>query len=104
MAHQRAMDAALLRNEISQSKKAQTSYLDQVDKARVLEKRREKAEASGKAPSAAATAAEAPAKTERSFKQRKLVKEDGSDSAQKRDRGTPGQKKELQNVMDNLFG
>lgn len=98
VAHQRAMEAALLRNEISQSKKAQASYLDQVDKARMLEKRREKAEASGKGPKEPTT--------ERSFKQRKLVKEpkQANSATEKRDSGTPGQKKELQNVMDNLFG
>lgn len=107
VAHQRAMDAALLRNEISQSKKAQASYLDNVDKARLLEKRKEKQQDRGKEVSKP--------KTERNFKQRSTVgagvggdgdEEDGQ-KQKKRKKAAPASKEdagELQNVMDNLFG
>lgn len=105
VAHQRAMEAALLRNEISQSKKSQASYLDQVDKARLLEKRKQRegedgVEKESKKP-----------KVEREFKQRATIKNNqpqGVSKSGKKTKKVEGCSKDdsgaLQNVMDNLFG
>lgn len=94
IAHQRAIEQAVLRNEISQSKKAQASYLNQVDKARVLQKRREKEEEAGKP-------AKKP-KVDRDYKQRKTI----GQKKQTGDEGSSEGRKSsaaLQGVMDSLF-
>lgn len=119
IAQERAKEAALLRSEISQSKRAQSSYLDQVEKSRVQRRIKEKRELSSKAASSNAddlkeganedapsqedahqVAQEQPVakrKKQRAFQQRETIK---SSQAQPQDDKS---NKVLQGVLDNLF-
>lgn len=97
IAQQQAVEQALLRNEISQSKKDQAGYLRQVEKARVQGKIEEKREKKRKEQpiDGFGESKEKKIKTQRPFKQRTTV---GVDKANK---GKDSQ--ELQGVLNSLF-
>ena len=98
MSQQQAIETALLRNELSQSKKAQAGYLTQVEKARVQgrmeEKRAEKRERDGGGDSSVQAATEdnpeRKSKKQRLFKQRPQIESKEGNAA-------------LQGVLSNLF-
>lgn len=100
ISQQQAIETALLRNEISQSKKDQAGYLRQVEKARVqgkIEEKREKKrkEAPAAAPAAINEGEEKPKKKQRAFKQRTTVKADKATKA--------NDSQALQGVLNSLF-
>lgn len=90
-----APEAALLRNEISQSKKDQAQYLRQVEKARVQGKIEEKRSKKRKDAPEGSEVPPRKEKMQRKFKQRTTVKEGKLEKA----KGD----KALQGVLDSLF-
>jgi ESF2/ABP1 family protein len=109
LAQQHAREAALFRNEISQSKKAQSQYLGQVERGRVHQKIKEKRAAaagakegvasedadSRQAEVAVPSASSKPPKKARAFEQRQTIQ---------KQRPNPGKPDAaLQGVLDSLF-
>ena len=90
-----AVESALLRNEISQSKKDQAGYLRQVEKARVQGKIEEKREKKRKERPEGTEELPKKEKKQRAFKQRTTVKEGKQEKA----RGDQA----LQGVLNSLF-